>query len=346
MKIVTKAVFQMTKDGMDLLEEDSYEYDGPISHCGGKGGGGGGDQTITTINEPWGPQQPYLKEIFGEAQNIYNQNPSQFYPGQTYSPLNPLQQLGAQEHLAYGTSPQLQGLIGGTQEAYKSMINAPDIMNNPYVQNLTDVTAGRIGEQLREQVMPSIRAGAIGRGQSGSSRHGIAEALAAKSGQQAIADATAQQLSGAYGQGLTQQARGMAFTPQTMGLGFGPAAAITSVGDKYRGETQKALQEDILRWQFAKEAPWEDLGKYQQFIQGQYGGEGTQTSSGGGSGGGFNLAGAIGGGLTGLGLSGISPGAIGFAGSQGGMAGLGSLAAANPWGAAAIGGLALMGGLF
>jgi hypothetical protein len=38
MKIYRSAVYQMTAEGLVLLEEDSFEYDGPISHCGGKGG--------------------------------------------------------------------------------------------------------------------------------------------------------------------------------------------------------------------------------------------------------------------------------------------------------------------
>ena len=211
-------------------------------------------------------------------------------------------------------------------------------MNNPYVQNLTDITAGRIGDQLSEQVMPAIRAQAIGRGQSGSSRHGIAEGLAAKAATQAIGDSTTRQLSDAYSQGLTQQARGMAFAPQSVAMGFGPSAAVTSVGDKYRDETTKSLQEDILRWQFAKEAPWEDLSKYQQFIQGGYGSQGQTTTDNDPS----TLGSAIGGGLAGVGLADtLLSGGFGGMGAPS-FAGLGSAGTLGLYG---LGG-ALMGGLF
>ena len=344
------SILRLVKGFMSLLQP---------SFGGGGSGGGGGDQRVTTINEPWGPQQDPLKRIFGEAGNIYDQNPAQMYPGQTYAPLNPLQQLGSQEHLAYGTSPELQNLIGGTQEAYKSMLNAPDVSNNPWVQNLTDVTASRIGDQFQENIMPGITSRAIGAGQLGSSRQGIAEGMAAKSSQQAIADATAGQMSRAYDQGLTQQARGMAFAPQTVGMGFGPASAITSVGDKYRAETEKALREDILRWQFAKESPWEDLGKYQQFVQGNYGGTTNQESSVDSSG--FGLGDLAGLGLMGYGLynsglfgggsEGIAPSQAFGAWSGGGGSALGGAASGaaqgyavgGPYGALAGG---IYGGLF
>ena len=36
-------------------------------------GGGQKTQTSSQVNEPWGPQQPYLTDIFGQAKNLYNQ---------------------------------------------------------------------------------------------------------------------------------------------------------------------------------------------------------------------------------------------------------------------------------
>jgi hypothetical protein len=35
MKVITRAVFQMTPEGFELLEEDSYDYDGPIAEAKG-----------------------------------------------------------------------------------------------------------------------------------------------------------------------------------------------------------------------------------------------------------------------------------------------------------------------
>jgi hypothetical protein len=46
---------------------------------GGKGGG-----TQKTVSEPWSAAQPYLKDIMGQAQQLYQTGGPQFYPGATY----------------------------------------------------------------------------------------------------------------------------------------------------------------------------------------------------------------------------------------------------------------------
>lgn len=53
---------------------------------GGKGGGGGGGSTTTVQKaDPWEGQQPYLKDIFEQAKNMYEggQMAPDYFPGQT-----------------------------------------------------------------------------------------------------------------------------------------------------------------------------------------------------------------------------------------------------------------------
>ena len=49
----------------------------------GFGGKGGGSQTSTQTAEPWGPQQPYLSDIFTNASNLYQNVSPQYFPGNT-----------------------------------------------------------------------------------------------------------------------------------------------------------------------------------------------------------------------------------------------------------------------
>jgi hypothetical protein len=95
MKIITRGVIDMATS--QVLEEESYEYDGPVAEL--KGGGGTSTNTIQNA-DPWSEQQGYLKDVFSQAQNLYyNYNP-QYYPGQTYATRSPetlyAQQLGLQ----------------------------------------------------------------------------------------------------------------------------------------------------------------------------------------------------------------------------------------------------------
>lgn len=311
-------------------------------------GGGGGDSRTTTVQraDPWRGQQPYLTDVFKQAQQQYYGLPTQYYPGQTYTPLNPLQQMGLRGQLEYGTGPAM-GIIGPTQQAYRQMLTAPDITQNPYLQQMGDIYSRRVGEAFGRDIMPAIRGRAIQAGQLGSPRQALAEAKAAESAQQAIADATAQMYGQAYGQGLEQQARGMAFGPQALQMGMFPAQTMQQVGGALQAEQQRALQDDISRFYASMAMPREDLARYMATVQGQYGG--TTTSSGQVPGAGpGGLGGAIGGGLMGASLAPtIGSGLAGL--GIGGAAGPSALMAAgmaNPLTMPlAIGG-ALLGGLF
>ena len=47
-------------------------------------GGGGGTNTIQKA-DPYIGQQPYLLDLYSQAQNQFQAGPQQFFPGQTYA---------------------------------------------------------------------------------------------------------------------------------------------------------------------------------------------------------------------------------------------------------------------
>ena len=71
---------------------------------------GGGSQSQTTRSEPWRGQQPYLTDIFGEAQNIFRSGGPQFFPGQTVAGFSPHTQMGMDmlTQRALGGDPSMQ----------------------------------------------------------------------------------------------------------------------------------------------------------------------------------------------------------------------------------------------
>lgn len=58
-----------------LIEEDGTEWDGPVAYAKG---GGGGTEVVPT--GPFGPQIPFIMQLFNEADRLYQQGPPQ-YPG-------------------------------------------------------------------------------------------------------------------------------------------------------------------------------------------------------------------------------------------------------------------------
>ncbi|MCP5012286.1 MAG: hypothetical protein GY942_20095 [Aestuariibacter sp.] len=222
---------------------------------------GGSTQTTVQSNDPWSGVAPHLKQGYADARKLYDRGADEFYPGQTYTDANPLEHDANQFRLDYASN-QLPGQISNAQNAQQSMLNAPDLANNPYVQDLAQRTNQRIGEDFNNNVMPGINAGAIGAGQMGSSRHGIVQGLAAGKAAQAMGDSTSRLYSDAYQAGLNQQAKGMAFTPQTANLGFLPADTMGSAGQFLRGETDMALQDDISRYNWDQGKDWTNLSRF------------------------------------------------------------------------------------
>jgi len=221
----------------------------------------------TGTNAPWKPVQPYLRQGFEEAQSLYEQGPNQFYPGQTYIDADPLEHQANTQRLDYAQN-QLPGQINATQGAQLSMLNAPDIDNNPYVQTLMQRVNQRIGQDFNETVMPGIRSNSIQAMNLGGSRQGIAEGVAAGRAADAMADATARLGSEAYNAGLNQQYRGVTTAPQVAQLGFMPADTMGQAGQFLRGQAELALGDDIQRFNFQQNAPWDNLARYGQSLQG------------------------------------------------------------------------------
>lgn len=61
MRVNTKVVWQLTDDGMELLERESYDYDGPVADCKG-----GGSQTVT--QETTVPE--FLRPFMGQSSAV------------------------------------------------------------------------------------------------------------------------------------------------------------------------------------------------------------------------------------------------------------------------------------
>lgn len=113
------------------------------------GSRGGGTQSTT----PWSGQQPYLTDIMGEAQNMFNQGIGQnYYPGQTVAPFSPQTQAGMDlmtQRALVGSPQQDQlgnyisqamgqpnidtgSIVGGAYDALSGMGTAQDMLSSLY----------------------------------------------------------------------------------------------------------------------------------------------------------------------------------------------------------------------
>lgn len=107
--------------------------------------GGGGSQTSTQESNPWVGQQPYLRDLFREAQGLYQQGPQEFYPGTTVAPFSPHQQqaMDLMTNRALSGSPQEQAFGSYLYNQLGQQNLDPNMMVNPAMQAAGGIGAGQ-----------------------------------------------------------------------------------------------------------------------------------------------------------------------------------------------------------
>lgn len=78
---------------------------------------------------PWEGQQPFLTDVFQNAQNLYGQGTPEYYPGQTYANFNPVQEQAMNRTLYRSQNDPTadamgQWLLGGMRTAQPNMNKA------------------------------------------------------------------------------------------------------------------------------------------------------------------------------------------------------------------------------
>ena len=283
---------------------------------------------------------PYLTQGLERAQSLFltGQQP-EFFPGQTYvSPsAATTEAIAQQEQLARQQSPVLQQ----AQQAYQASMGqvgqtaAGGFLNaNPYQQAMMEAATRPLTQQFSQAVLPGIsslysRSGRLG---SGSMERALGTATEAYG--RSLGDITANIAGSQYQQerGLQQQAQlaqaqlaGAA--PSFYGQQFLPSQTLAQVGAQQEAIAAQPLQEQLARYQFGQQLPYQQLQGYLSSVYGTpLGSYGTRTTdaptyqnrSAG------VLGGAIAGGLGGYALGQI-PGVSGFFGNQYAAPALGAL---------------------
>jgi len=240
-------------------------------------GKGGSSQPVksTTDTAPWGEQQPYLKEVFTEAQKQYQTGGPQLMPGSGIAPMSGPEKYASTylSNLAQGPLEQQAKDLATAQKFGLGDVLSPD--SNAYLKDYANASTKGIWDNLNNNVLGQTRSAANAAGQFGGSRQGIAEGLATKSAIEADADTRSKIYSNAYGQGLDVFKSTMAQVPQNMVAQQMPATVMAGVGSQERAFEQAMLDEQIARWNYEQNLPFTNLAQYQNLIQGNYGGTST-----------------------------------------------------------------------
>lgn len=270
--------------GFNEFNPNAGPIGGLMGGISGGNSGGSNVSTVTNITQPWGPQQDYLKYLFSEAQNLYQGQPPQYFPGSTVAGATQRQNLGRDMWAQFALGPA-QGAYTRLQSAQDYSIDPSqmlDVGNNPYVQGAVRGAINPIFQRLSESILPQISDVSESAGGYGGSRDQLARGQAVGQAVRAAGDVSSKIMSDAYGQGLDNFLRGIALGPQTVQTGLLPGQTMEAVGAAERADEQAFLTDLVNRWNFQQNLPYQQLTQYQNLIQGGYGGTSTTTGTGAG----------------------------------------------------------------
>jgi len=249
MKIYTKLVIDMTTD--EILEQESFEYNGPVAQCGSSGGGGGGSQPANTTNVQTIREAPEI-----EARRLGLMDQAAITASQPLGlPAFQVAQLSQAEKDAGALAQQTGAGISSIQGAQQAASLDPSSAQfqrylNPYNQFVLD-EINRQSLQAQNQLQAkSVAEGAFGGGRQAIAAGEFERARLGKIGEAQFAG---------FGQALQGFQANQALQAQTglgaaqIGLGAGDALSRQQTQDIQNlmatGGTQRAVEQATLEAQ-------------------------------------------------------------------------------------------------
>ena len=249
MKIYTKLVIDMTTD--KILEEESFEYNGPVAYCGSSGGGGGSSTPANTTNVQTIREAPEI-----EARRLGLMDQAAITASQPIGlPAFQVAQLSQAERgagaLAQKTGAGISSIQGAQQAASLDPSSAQfQRFLNPYNQFVLD-EINRQSQQAQNQLQAkSVAEGAFGGGRQAIAAGEFERARLGKIGEAQFAG---------FGQALQGFQANQALQAQTglgaaqIGLGAGEALSRQQTQDIQNlmatGGTERAVEQAKLEAQ-------------------------------------------------------------------------------------------------
>lgn len=247
-------------------------------------GGGGSESkpqttTQTTTSAPWAAQQPYLKELFSEAQGQYFGDTPSYFPGPTVAPFSP-ESLQAQDAIfnraTMGSPVQAAGnqtMLDTIQGKYL------DVNTNPYLSGYIDTATRPITQNFTNTVMPSVSSMFSSAGRYGSGAHTDAVGNATDAYLRNLGDVGSSIAYQNYGNERNAMGLAAANAPAYAAADYNDPAQLASLGASKEAQQQALINADIQRHNFEQNLPAAKLAQYGNMVSGNYGGTMSGTST-------------------------------------------------------------------
>tara|TARA_R110000744_G_scaffold107013_1_gene203419 strand:- start:153 stop:1040 length:888 start_codon:yes stop_codon:yes gene_type:complete len=284
------------------------------------GGFGGGSQpstvqTQTTSSEPWQPQQEHLKNIFSGAQQAFESDAPQYFQDSAVVGFSPQTEgaLQGMESRAVAGSPLQQAAMQQAQNTVEGQyLNA-----NPFLSGAITNATDPIIEQWNNQIAPGIDSSFAGSGRMGSGLYAQQRNQAENTLGRNLTDMSSKMAYANYNSERDRQNAMIGAAPGLAQSDYSDMNKLMAVGGAREGQSQAQLSDQINRFNFEQNRPWEQLAKYSGMVGGGFGSTTTEATPLYSNPGANFLSGALGGAQIGNMMGSPGMGAIG-----GGLLGL------------------------
>lgn len=282
---------------MSFLKYNIYKLMGVPAEDMGKRFKGGGKEETVQVSTPH-QQKDYDKLLQGAGSWLDQGGFGKDYGGATdFNSVAGMTQ-GQQSGIAgsYQTGQNLQGLYN--EQGGQSLGN----FFGAYDPNKTGLNEamGAVNNQMdwnyNTNTAQTIRDGATGAGQYGSTRHGVAEGIAQSQLSQQKMNANSQ-MAFQDQQAFNQNQLSMLGNLSSITKGLNSGAGLQyDAGTLEQQQQQNEINGQLQKWAYENNASLNDLLAYKQLITGDMGGIGVTTSEGGdGGGSGWGAVASVGG---------------------------------------------------
>jgi hypothetical protein len=291
MRIYTRGEFVWDEklQQYQLKSAEFYDYDGKLALAGGGGQSQPQPQiiqtppqTTTTIqsNEPWAPQQSYLKTGMAQAKKLFIDQTPGLYPGQMTADFSPQTQgaLNAVTQRAINGSP----VMGAANQNAMQTLNGDFINNNPTIRG--DYLYGGAGfnaavDAANRKILPAVNSAFNGAGRLHSGLSDVAKTQAMSDSYAGLYNDERARQDAAYQSERENQMRTSALAPSYAQQDYYDAGQLLNAGQMQDQQNQAKINENIYRYNYPAQTQRDQLKDYAAIVGQNYGSTGSNTST-------------------------------------------------------------------
>ena len=230
------------------------------------GGGSGGGQSQTTTSGIDPSMRPYVEKGLSEAQKLYETYTPEYYKGATY--VSPSAQTESALTMAEAQARAGSPLINQALAQQQGAVSGSYLGANPYLAAALK-PGQEAATQAYNQAIGGTRSQAAGAGRYGSGAQTQLESLSQQNLANALANQAGQAAYQNYASERGMQEQAARFAPQMAQAAYQPINQLLQTGQAREDYSQKALQSEIDRFNFAQNLPYQRLAQFTSTVAGQ-----------------------------------------------------------------------------